>query len=199
MENRLLSLDDIADLREYEREREEYRKKIIEEKKRRRVHVGTFQTFLFESKDTMRFQIQEMARVEKITTDEGIQNELETYNPLISVPGKLSATFFIELTSDDQLREWLPKLAGIERSYELHLDSEDQTVVIPGQLDDQHDSALTRDEVTACVHYLWFALTPPQVDMLETGPAKLVCVHPAYEEEAELSETTRNTIVKDLR
>ena len=83
-----LTLDDIADLRAYERERDRFRAHIIELKKRRRVPVGPFVTFLFENRETIRFQIQEMARVEKIITDEGIQHELDVYNPLIPTPAR---------------------------------------------------------------------------------------------------------------
>ena len=71
-------------------------------------------TLVFECLDTVRFQVQEMARVEKIISDEAIQTELDIYNRLLPAPGELSATLFIELTSEPDLREWLPKLVGIE-------------------------------------------------------------------------------------
>src|SRR5687768_18282803 len=116
-----LTLDDIADLREYEREREAFRAHVIALKKRRRVALGPFLTLLFENRDTIRFQIQEMARAEKILSDEAIQTELDIYNPLIAERGSLAATLFIELTSKDELVEWLPKLVGIERSIELRI------------------------------------------------------------------------------
>lgn len=194
-----LTLADIADLRAYERERETFRSHIIALKKKRRVAVGVFQTLVFENRDTIRFQIQEMARVEKIFTDEGIQHELDTYNPLVSRPGKLCATLFIELTSDEQLREWLPKLAGVERTYELHLGEGDGLEVLPARLDAQHEETLTRDEITASVHYLWWELDRAQTDKLERGPAKVVCTHPSYLEEAELTDATRASLVADLR
>src|SRR5688572_18912835 len=116
---RKLTLDDIADLRAYERERAGFRDRIIALKKLRRVAVGPIITVMFENRDTMRFQIQEMARVEKILTDEAIQHEVDTYNALIPEPGQLSATLFLELTSKMALVEWLPKLVGIERSVEV--------------------------------------------------------------------------------
>jgi hypothetical protein len=194
-----LTLDDISDLRAYERERDEFLAHVIALKKRRRVHVGTIQTIVFENRDTIRFQIQEMARAEKIHTDVGISTELRIYNPLISRPGKLGATLFIELTSTDQLREWLPKLAGVENCYEMHVGEGDQREVIVGQVDAGHDASLTREEVTASVHYLWWAMTPSQIDRLEAGPAWLVCTHPSYLETAELSEITRASLVADLR
>ena len=84
-------------------------------KQRRRVGVGPHVTLVFENRDTMRFQVQEMARVERIFTDQGIQEELDVYNPLIPEPGQLCATLFLELTTEEQMREWLPKLVGIER------------------------------------------------------------------------------------
>src|SRR3954453_12803271 len=105
---RKLTLDDITDLRAYERERAEFRADIIELKKRRRVGVGPFVTLVFENRDTVRFQVQEMARAERIADDDAIQAELDVYNPLIPQPGELVATMFIELTSKDELQEWLP-------------------------------------------------------------------------------------------
>ena len=119
--SRKLTIDDIADARAYERERSELRAHVIELKQRRRVSLGTVVTLMFENRDTMRYQIQEMARVERIFTDAGIQDELDVYNPLIPEPGQLCATLFIELTSDDQMREWLSKLVGIEHSVVFRL------------------------------------------------------------------------------
>ena len=105
----------MLDLRAYERVREDYRAKIIARKRDRRVALGPVMTLVFECFDTVRFQVQEMARAEKIITDEAIQVELDIYNRLLPAPGELSATVFIELTSDEALREWLPRLVGIER------------------------------------------------------------------------------------
>ena len=89
---------------------------MIARKRLRRVALGPIMTLVFESVDTVRFQIQEMARVEKILSDEAIQVELDIYNRLLPQVGELSATLFIELTSDASMREWLPKLVGIERA-----------------------------------------------------------------------------------
>src|SRR3954452_25145635 len=124
-----LTVDDIADLRAYERERAEFRAHVIEIKKLRRVSVGPFVTFVFENRETIRFQIQEMARVEKIISDEGIEAELRAYNPLIPEPGHLSTTMFIELTTEAQLREWLPKLVGIERLVEIRVGPDAEAIV----------------------------------------------------------------------
>jgi Protein of unknown function (DUF3501) len=153
-----LTLADIADVRAYERERESFRDFIIDLKSRRRVHVGTVLSFVFESRDTMRFQIQEMARVEKLVTDEQIQTELNVYNALIPQKGRLCATLFIECTSDDQLREWLPKLVGIERAVELRIGEGPAQIVIPCEPEADHAAQLTREEITSAVHYLFFDL-----------------------------------------
>ncbi len=192
---RKLTLDDIADVRAYERERPEFRAHVIELKRRRRVHLGTVVTLLFENRDTIRFQIQEMARVEKLTTDDEIQVELDIYNPMIPEPGQVCATMFIELTSDDQMREWLPKLANVERSVLLVLSNGDRVRCI---VDEQHEQGLTREEVTAAVHYLRWELDPAQVAAFGAGPVRVEIDHPAYLEAIELSDTTHAELVADL-
>lgn len=194
-----LTLDDIADLRAYERERAEFRAHVIDLKKRRRVHVGDLVTLLFENRDTIRFQIQEMARAEKIISDEGIETELRVYNPLIPEPGHLAATMFIELTTEAQLREWLPKLVGIERHVVLRLGAGTDAADVRCIVDPDHEKQLTRDEVTASVHYVHFALGPEHVERFAAGPVTLVIDHPAYAHEAELGDATRGELLADLR
>ena len=195
MTPRKLTLDDIADVRAYERERDEFRTHVIDLKRRRRVHVGLFVTFLFENRDTIRFQIQEMARVEKLTTDEDIQIELDTYNPMIPNPGQICATMFIELTTDEQMREWLTKLAGVEHAVRLVLSDGTE---IPAIIDEQHSEGLTRDHVTAAVHYLRWEFTPEQVAAFGAGNVQLRIDHPEYLEVTELSDATRAELLNDL-
>jgi len=191
-----LTLADIADVRAYERERDEFRSHVIELKRRRRVHLGTIVTFLFENRDTIRFQIQEMARVEKLATDDEIQVELDIYNPMIPEAGQVCATMFIELTTDDQMREWLPKLVSVERSVLLVLSDGTQ---VRATIDEQHEQGLTRDTVTAAVHYLRWDLTPDQVDAFAAGPVRLAIDHPAYLEQVELGDSTHAELLGDLR
>jgi hypothetical protein len=193
-----LQLADIADLRAYEREREAFRSHVIALKKRRRVHLGTILTLVFENRDTIRFQIQEMARVEKLITDDAIQGELDTYNPLIPSAGQLSATVFLELTSDDQLREWLPKLVGIEQSLVLRAGTGDDAIEVRATTEEAHAAQLTREEVTASVHYVRWDLTSAQISAIERGPVWLVVDHPAYGEETELLPTTVAELLADL-
>ena len=195
MTDRKLQLSDIADLRAYEREREAFRAHVIALKRIRRVSVGPFLTFVFENRDTIRFQIQEMARAERLATDAAIQTELDVYNPLIPEPGTLSATLFIELTSKAQLMEWLPRLVGIERAAVLRVGDE----TVRADVDPEHAAQLTRDEVTASVHYVSFRLTPAQVAAFAAGPVTLAFDHPAYTAEAALGAQTRAELLGDLR
>ncbi len=190
-----LTLADIADARAYERERAAFRTHVIEVKRRRRVHLGTVVTLLFENRDTMRFQVQEIARVERTFTDEGIQEELDVYNPLIPEPGQLCATLFLELTTPDQLREWLPRLIGIERSILFRLpDGSEARCTVEAA----HATQLTRQDVTAAVHFIDVRFTPAQVAALGPG-TQVVCDHPAYLEAVELSPTTLAELLADLR
>ena len=192
---RKLTLDDIADLRAYERERPEFRAKVIELKRRRRVVIGPLVAVVFENRDTMRFQIQEMARVERILTDEGIQTELDIYNALIPEPGQLCVTLFVELTSEAEMLEWLPKLVGIERSLLLRLTDGSEVRCRP---EAQHEAQLTRETVTAAVHYLQFDLTPAQVAALSSGSADLVCDHAGYPQVVTLERETVAELLRDV-
>jgi hypothetical protein len=194
-----LTLDDIADLRAYEREREEFRQHVIDLKRRRRVQLGTIVTLVFENRDTIRFQIQEMARAERMLTDEQIATEIDIYNPLIPEPGQLCATLFIELTSKDQLMEWLPKLVGIERSIELRIGEGDDVEVVTCEPEDAHAAQLTREEVTASVHYVWFHLSPEQIERVAQGPVTLAVNHDNYRESTELLPATVDTLLADLK
>lgn len=194
-----LTLDDIADLRAYEREREDFRREVIALKRRRRISVGPIVTVLFENRDTIRFQIQEMARVEKILSDDGIQAELDTYNPLIPEAGELAASLFVELTDEYAMREWLPRLVGIESSIELRAGSGDAEVRVRCRVDPDHERQLTRDEVTAAVHYIGFTLNPDQVEAVATGRVRVAVDHANYQHESELSVESQAELVNDLR
>ena len=193
--SRKLTLSDIADVRAYERERDEFRAAVMEVKRRRRISFGTIITMMFENRDTMRLQIQEMARVEKLVSDADIQVELDTYNPMIPEPGQLCATVFLELTSDDQMREWLPKLVGIEKSFVIVLANGERVASIT---EEAHAGQLTREEITAAVHYIRFEFTPEQVEAFAAGPVRIEITHPEYLEAVELSDTTHAELLRDL-
>jgi hypothetical protein len=190
-----LTLADVLDLRAYERVREDYRAKIIARKVDRRVALGPVMTLVFECFDTVRFQVQEMARAEKIISDEAIQVELDIYNRLLPEPGELSATVFIELTSDEALRDWLPRLVGIERELGISIDG----AVVRSVPEAEHEAALTRETVTPAVHYVRFGFTEEQVGaFVEAAEVALVATHPEYQERTELSSGVRRELVADL-
>ena len=194
---RKLTVDDIVDHRAYERERDEFRAAIIAMKNRRRIPLGDHITIVFENTDTMRWQVQEMARAERMLTDDAIATEVATYNDLIPDPGELSATLFIELTSDELLREWLPKLRDIEFSVRFDLGPRDasasRVVAVP-----RDEERLTRDDITTTVHYLRFPFDAEQRELLATGPARLVVDHPEYKVWVELTDAQRAELAGDF-
>lgn len=194
--SRKLQLTDILDLRAYERVRDERREEIIELKRRRRVQLGTVVTLMFENRATMQSQIHEMMRAEKVVRDEQILEELHAYNPLIPEAGQLSATLFIELTTPEQMLEWLPKLVNIESSIVFKLSDGSTVTAIT---EEGHAETLTRDNVTAAVHYIRFEFTPEQVEAFASGDVEIHCVHPAYIEVANLPKFVIEELLTDLR
>jgi hypothetical protein len=193
-ENRVrkLTVADIPELRQYERERHELRTAIIALKRRRRVALGEFLTVVFENTETMRWQVMEMARAERMSRDEQIAQEVATYNELVPDDGELSATLFLELRSPSELREWLPKLVGVEHCVALVL--ADGTTVAGEPLDEQR---LTRDDVTAAVHFLRFRLGPAAGTMVHS-PVKLTVTHPEYSAETVLDAAQHAELIADL-
>ena len=201
MTGRPLRLEDIEDARAYERERESLRSAVIELKKKRRVSVGPVVTLLFENRETIRFQIQEMARAERLHTDQAIQIELDTYNPLIPGAGELSASLFIELTNREEMDHWLARLVGIERAIRLEispLEDGSGPDVVSAVVDEAHAANLTREERTAAVHFVRFELTPLQVERFRVGRVAVAVEHPEYRERTELTSVTRDSLSADL-
>jgi hypothetical protein len=196
-----LTLDDIADQRAYERERDAFRAEVIAAKKLRRISVGPVVTLTFESRLTMRFQVQEMARAERMVSDEQIQHELDVYNRLLPAPAELSATLFLELTTEDELRTWLPRLVGIERSCELRIGTGASAQVVRSTPDEEHDANLTRPTTTSAVHYVRFHFDADQIDAFSTEPVSLAVNHPEYPDGlpgTPLGEGTRRELAADL-
>jgi hypothetical protein len=200
-----LTADEILDLRAYEKVREDFRARVIALKARRRIPLGDLLTIVFENTETMRFQVQEMARAERMLRDEQIEDEVRVYNELIPDDGQLCGTLFVELTSDEQLREWLPRLVGIQRAVRLEIGDR----VVPGRpLDEER---LTREDVTAAVHYLDFTVADgagsdgagsdgraAAAAALRAGPVRLVVDHPSYAATVELTPEQRDELARDL-
>ncbi len=190
---RKLTNQDIKDLREYERERDAFRAEIITMKKKRRIHIGDIVTMVFENAATMRFQIQEMARVERLIRDEQIEHELATYNELIPETGQLSSTLFIEITDDQAMRYWLPRLTAIQD----HVHIEVAGVRSTGR--ERDIDRLTReDEITTTVHYLKFDFTDAQRAAFVDGPVTIVIDHPEYQEQTVLTDEQRDELLGDF-
>jgi Protein of unknown function (DUF3501) len=190
---RKLTNADIKDLREYERERDAFLAEIISMKKKRRIALGDLMTIVFENASTMRFQIQEMARAERMLRDEQIAHEIETYNELVPEDGELVATLFIEITDLDLLREWLPRLTRIQNHIAIEVAGER----VPGQEIDLE--RLTREEeITTTVHYLRFAFTDAQREAFGESRVAIVVDHPNYEVRVDLSDEQRSELVGDF-
>jgi Protein of unknown function (DUF3501) len=190
---RKLTNADIKDLREYERIRDEFVAEIISMKKKRRIALGDLMTIVFENASTMRFQIQEMARAEKMLRDEQIAHEIETYNELIPGDGELVATLFIEITDTDALREWLPRLTRIQNHIAIEVGGESIPAV---EIDLER---LTREEeITTTVHYLRFTFTDAQRTAFAESPVAIVVGHAAYQARVELDDEQRDELIGDF-
>jgi Protein of unknown function (DUF3501) len=190
---RKLTHADIKDLREYEREREAFRAEIIALKKRRRIPLGDIMTIVFENTATMRFQIQEMARAERMLRDEQIAHEIETYNALIPETGELSATLFIEIDDDESLAYWLPRLTKVQDCLAM--------VVVADVVRAREEDAarLTReDTITTTVHYVKFTFPPEQQRAFVDGPVRIVVDHPEYQADVTLTDEQRDELVGDF-
>lgn len=196
MSSRKLLLTDILDLRAYERERETLRNSVIAIKSRRRVALGPVVTVMFENRLTVQSQIQEMLRAEKVTSDAGVVEELTAYNPLIPEPGQLCATLFVELTNDEEMREWLPKLVGIEKAIVFTLSDGSQVRSIA---EEGHAENLTRTDVTAAVHYVRFEFSDAQVEQFASSAVKIASDHSAYLQSVELPSLIVTELLIDLR
>jgi uncharacterized protein DUF3501 len=189
---------EVQDLVEYEKARETARARIIALKKARRVSVGPNLTFLFENRDTVLFQIQEMVRTERIVDEAKIQDEVDAYNALIPGAGEVSATLFIEiadlhLMSREQVLEAVNRFQGLDRHGVLLRIGDGFT--IPARFEEGH----SKEEKMAAVHYLRFAVPAEAAAALEAGSAaSLVVDHPNYKWEASLPEETRTELRKDL-
>jgi hypothetical protein len=191
---RKLTHADIKDLREYERERDAFRAEIIATKKRRRIAIGDIITMVFENAATMRFQIQEMARAERMLRDEQIAHELETYNELVPEDGELSSTMFIEIDDEEALRYWLPRLTDIE-DHVMFVVGDD---VVPAR--EQDAERLTREDITSTVHYLKFAFSPEQQRAFADPEVavRIVVDHPEYQVDLALADAQRDELIGDF-
>lgn len=188
-----IELEDLKDIAEYERIRDDLRRWIIELKKHRRLHLGEFLTLVFENRDTALYQVQEMIRTERIVHPSKVLEEVEVYNELIPAAGELSATMFIEIVDDQKLREWLPRLVNIEQR--IRLEFPDGTAAAG-----RHEEGRSTEEKTSTVHYLKFPLSPPQLSIFLSPeqPVRARVHHTHYSAEAAIEGEIRQSLIQDL-
>lgn len=187
---RTLELSDIIPVSEYEKQREARRRAAMELRARRRVALGDLISMHFENRATLIYQTQEMMRAEGMTSVNAVLEELEVYNGLIPGPGELSATLFIQLTSDADLRKWLPIFTALEGNLWLKIGSEKTAA--------QFEPGRTREDKTASVHYIRFALTQAQQRALAHEPAEFVCTLKEYATTAPVGDVLRRELLADL-
>jgi hypothetical protein len=187
--------DSLMTLEAYARNRKEFRAKVMGHKKDRTVGVGEHVTLVFEDELTIRYQVQEMLRIERIFEEEGIRGELEAYNPLIPDGRNLKATMLIEYTDVDERKRALARLKGIERRVWVRVDGCDRVYAIADE-DLERENA----EKTSSVHFLRFELTEEMARSLKHGVGLAVGVdHPGYSAEIPaLPAAVRNSLVSDL-
>lgn len=178
---------------EYELIRPHFRARIIEEKRLRRVILSELLTVLFENRDSVLLQIQEMLRTERITAEPAVLHELETYNELVPGPDELSVTLFVAVPPVPGERDrTLIDLAGLEDHFTIEVDG--RAFHAKGKRPE------AVPERTTAVHYLKFALDPAAAGKLraKTARAVLVVKHPRHEARAELSPATLAKLAEDL-
>ena len=188
-----ITREDIVTNEQYLKEREERRKNIIALKKNRRVQVGPRLSLTFENRETIRYQIQEMMRVERIQDEENIQFEIDTYNSLIPEPGNLSATMFIEIQDMSLIKAILDKLQGLDQTGVVHLKLGSDK--IPAEFEPGH----SKEDRISAVHYVTFRFTPEQRKRFISSPVEIQVRHPEYAASAALTEDQRNEIGNDLK
>jgi hypothetical protein len=187
-----LSAADIPALDVFETLRDELRARVIAHKEPRRVAVGDRVTLLFEDRETLRWQILEMCRVERMRDPSAVAHEIAVYNELIPGPRELSATMFIEITEAAKIRSELDRLLGIDACVALQIGAE--------RVRAQFDTRQLEEDRISAVHYLRFSLSAAQAAAF-AGPRTPVALridHPAYQAEAPLSEATRASLLVDL-
>jgi hypothetical protein len=191
---KLLETSEILDLVEYEKVRDVRRRRVVELKKARRVAVGRYLTFVFENRDTVWFQIQEMVRAERIVDDAKIAEEVEGYNALLPQPGELSATLMIEIEEASAIKPVLDQLLGIDTRAYVKLAVGKQMIV--GAFEAGHSDE-GRGKLSA-VHFVRFALPPEARASFATSEVALVVEHPNERARTVLSDETKRSLVDDL-
>jgi hypothetical protein len=177
-------------LETYARERASFRAKVLEHKRNRTVRLGEHVTLQFEDELTIRYQIQEMLRIERIFEEDGVQGELDAYNPLVPDGSNWKATMLIEYPDVDERRRMLGLLKGIDRQTWVQIEGCERVFALSDE-----DLERENDEKTAAVHFLRFELSAPMRERLRRGAG---VDHPNYRASAVLRPEVRGALAADL-
>ena len=190
-----ITRDSLMTLEAYAKARKDFRAKVMAHKKRRAVHLGEHLTLLFEDELTIRYQIQEILRVEKSFEEQAIQDELDAYNPLVPDGHNWKATLLIEYEDVEERKQALASLKGVEDRVWVQVGTLPRVYAIADE-----DLERENDEKTSAVHFVRFELTRTMVDQLHRGIALAIGVdHPACAFTLrEVAEPTRRALLGDL-
>jgi hypothetical protein len=190
-----ISRDSLLPLEAYAKSREEFRARVMAHKKKRTLQLGEHLTLLFEDELTIRYQIQEMLRVERIFEEEGIQDELDAYNPLIPDGANWKATMMIEYADVAERRRMLARLIDIEDKVWIQVEGQPRVYAVADE-----DLERATDEKTSSVHFLRFELNPAMIKALKAGAALATGVeHPHYAATVKRVEPAlRESLMTDL-
>ena len=190
----LIRRESLLSLETYARERNEFRARVIEHKKHRKVQLGDSVTLIFEDELTIRYQIQEMLRVERIFEEQGIQDELETYNPLVPDGRNFKATMMIEYPDPEERQWWLSKLICIEDKVWIQVRGFERVGAIADE-----DLERENEQKTSSVHFLRWELTDDMAQTLKSGVGLSMGIdHPQYRTTLDVPAAVRDALVKDL-
>jgi len=186
---------DLLPAAEYERQREQFRSQIIALKQRRRISVGPLITLVFENRETLRFQTQEMIRVEQILDPSKVQDELDVYNALMPGSGEVSATLLIEITEQERMKEWLDVFMGLDHGETVAIRAGTEQVF--GEFEGGH----SHETKISAVHFVRFRPTTSMIAAFADlhVPIMLTVHHHAYHAEVTVPGSMREEWLKDLR
>jgi hypothetical protein len=191
----MIKRESLLSLESYARERNAIRTRVIEHKKARTAHLGEHLTLLFEDELTIRYQVQEMLRIERIFEEEGIQHELDAYNPLVPDGGNWKATMLIEYPDAGERRRELARLKGVERRVWVRVAGGEPVYAVADE-----DLERENEEKTSAVHFLRFELDAGARERLKRGAALAIGVdHPACRATLDpVPDPVRDALVQDI-
>ena len=189
-----ITLESLMTLEAYSKYRKAHHREIVAHRRLRSVRLGEYINLQFESETTIRYQIQEMLRIEKIFDEEGILQEIEVYAPLVPDGNNWKATMLIEYPDENERRRELARLIGIEDRLFVEVEGQERVYAIADE-----DLERENDEKTSAVHFVRFELTAPMCAAVKAGAGvKLGCDHPNYPAHTAITPETLASLAGDL-